>query len=451
MRLSNIPATESSRAVATAEAVIADDSDVVPSTGSRRSAMASTVGAIVDWYDFFLYGTAAALIFGPVFFPTENPVVGTLASLASFAVGFVFRPVGGAIFGHFGDRLGRRKMLVITILAMGLASTAIGVLPSYAAIGIAAPVLLVGLRAVQGIAVGGEWGGAALMAVENAPKLKRNFLASGVQIGSVLGLLLGNAAFWLVMFFTTDEQFQSWGWRLPFLVSIVFALVGLWIRTGVPESREFVELEKQHKKQAAPLLQALRTSPRQILAIIGMRLVDQSTFYIAFTFSLVYVKRYTDTPPSSVLTASMIVLALAVPAISLWAFLADRWGRRPFYIVGPLCAAAAGVPFFMGLESGSIAMMVLGFFILMNLGHNISVSVQQTWFTDMFDARIRYSGAGFGYAVAGAIGGFVPLIATALLGDSGNWAPVAIMLAVACLVALLAGLWSYKWTGRQNR
>ncbi len=413
--------------------------------------MASTVGAIVDWYDFFLYGTAAALVFGPLFFPNETPAVGTLASLGSFAVGFVFRPIGGAIFGHFGDRVGRRKMLVITILLMGLASTAIGLLPSYATIGIAAPILLILLRSVQGIAVGGEWGGAALMAVENAPKNKRNFVASGVQIGSFLGLLLGTMAFALVTNLTTEEQFQSWGWRLPFLISIFFALVGLWIRSGVPESKVFAELEETKKKQAAPLVEALKTSPKQILAIIGMRLVDQSTFYLGFTFSLVYVKNYTDTPPSSVLAASMVALVLAVPITSFWGFLADRVGARWFYVVGPLCAAAAGVPFFRALETGSIPMMVLGFFILINLGHNISTSVQQTWFTDMFDARIRYSGAGFGYAVAGAVGGFVPLIATALLDESGNWLPVAALLAAASVTALLTSLWSYRWTGQAKR
>ncbi|PBC51632.1 MFS transporter [Rhodococcus sp. ACPA1] len=450
MTVSNVPASEPYSSSGRTGPVDGE-APAPPPSGSRRAAMASTVGAIVDWYDFFLYGTAAALVFGPMFFPSEDPTVGVLASLGSFAVGFVFRPIGGAIFGHFGDRVGRRKMLVITILIMGLASTAIGLLPSYAAIGIAAPILLVSLRAVQGIAVGGEWGGAALMAVENAPKNKRNFLASGVQIGSFLGLLLGTLAFSIVTNLTTEEQFDTWGWRLPFLVSILFALVGLWIRSGVPESKVFAELEETKKKQAAPLLEALRTSPKQILAIIGMRLVDQSTFYIGFTFSLVYVKNYTDTPPSSVLTASMVALVLAVPTTSLWGLLADRFGARWFYIVGPLCAAAAGVPFFSALESGSMPMMILGFFILINLGHNISASVQQTWFTDMFDARIRYSGAGFGYAVAGAVGGFVPLTATALLGDSGNWTPVAILLAAASLVALVTGLWSYKWTGQGRR
>lgn len=449
MTVSNVPASEPYSAEQHQQS--ADSAAHVPApSGSRRAAMASTVGAIVDWYDFFLYGTAAALVFGPMFFPSENPTVGTLASLGSFAVGFVFRPIGGAIFGHFGDRVGRRKMLVITILIMGLASTAIGLLPNYAAIGIAAPILLICLRAIQGIAVGGEWGGAALMAVENAPKNKRNFLASGVQIGSFLGLLLGTLAFSLVTNLTTDRQFETWGWRLPFLISIVFALVGLWIRSGVPESKVFEEIEEAKKKQTAPLLEALKTSPKQILAIIGMRLVDQSTFYIGFTFSLVYVKNYTDTPPSSVLNASMVALVLAVPATSFWGFLADRFGPRWFYIIGPLCAAAAGIPFFSALDSGSMPMMILGFFILINLGHNISTSVQQTWFTDMFDARIRYSGAGFGYAVAGAVGGFVPLIATALLDESGNWTPVVILLAGASAVALATGLWSYKWTGQQR-
>ncbi|YCK79957.1 MHS family MFS transporter (plasmid) [Arthrobacter sp. D3-18] len=423
----------------------------ISAKAGRRAALASTVGAVVDWYDFFLYGTAAAVVFGPLYFPSDNQVAGLLASMGSFAVGFLFRPLGGAIFGHFGDKYGRRTMLFITVIMMGLASTAIGLLPSYAAIGVAAPILLVTLRAIQGIAVGGEWGGAALMAVENAPAGKRNFLATGVQIGSFLGLLLGTAAFSLVTAMTTPEQFLAWGWRLPFVISILFALVGLWIRAGVPESAEFAAVKEEHKAAQAPLAEALRTSPKKILAVIGMRMVDQSTFYMGFTFSLAYVKNFTDTPSSTVLTASMVAMVLAIPFLALWGRLADKFGRKWFYIIGPLAAALAAAPFFAALESGDLFPMILGFVALINLGHNISTCVQQTWFTDMFDVRIRYSGAGFAYALAGAVGGFIPLIATALMASSGSWVPAAALLAGLCLIALVSSLWSYKWANKEHR
>ncbi|MEV4730094.1 MFS transporter [Saccharopolyspora sp. NPDC049426] len=415
-------------------------------SGSKRSAMASTVGAIVDWYDFFLYGTAAAVVFGPLYFPSANPLAGLLASMGSFAVAFVFRPIGGAVFGHFGDKVGRKKMLAITVLMMGLASTGIGLLPSYAAIGLAAPVLLVLLRAIQGIAVGGEWGGAALMAVENAPRGKRNFFASGVQTGSFIGLLLGTAAFSLARGLTTDEQFMAWGWRIPFLISIAFALVAFWVRSGVPESAKFKEIAREDHKARAPLAVALRTSPKQILAVIGMRMVDQSTFYIGFTFALAYTSNFTDNSPANVLTASMIAMILAIPSLSLWSTLADRYGRRPFYIAGPILATVAVFPLFVFLENGSLLGLTLSFVALINLGHNISACVQQTWFTDLFDARIRYSGAGFAYALAGAVGGFIPLTATALLAFNLGWYPVAGLVTGLCVLSVVAALWSHRWT-----
>jgi MHS family shikimate/dehydroshikimate transporter-like MFS transporter len=416
-------------------------------SNARKTAIASTVGAVIDWYDFFLYGTAAALVFAPLFFPGADPVTGLLASLGSYAVGFFFRPIGGAIFGHFGDKLGRKKMLVLTVLIMGIASTLIGALPTYAVAGIWAPVLLVLLRAVQGLAVGGEWGGAALMAVESAPKHRRNFLSSGVQAGSFIGLFLGTAIFFVMQTLTTDEQFLSWGWRIPFLISILFASIALVMRSRVPESAEFSEVKKKDKQESAPLGVALRRSPKQILAVIGMRLLDQSTYYIAFTFALAYVKTYTDVDPGRVMVASMICMVLAMFTQPLWAHLADKWGIRWFYVAGPLFGAASAIPFFASLTTGNIALMVVAFFFLINLGHNISAAVQQTWFSGMFPVEIRYSGAGFGYALAGAAGGMVPLVGTLLVANAGGgWMPVAVLLMGLCIAALLTGLWSYKWT-----
>ncbi|MGI8305898.1 MFS transporter [Saccharopolyspora hattusasensis] len=401
---------------------------------------------MIDWYDFFLYGIAAATIFGPQYFPTEDKFVGVLASMGSFAVGFVFRPMGGAIFGHFGDRIGRRRMLFITVVLMGLASAAIGALPTYDTIGVAAPILLVLLRVVQGIAVGGEWGGAALMAVESAPEGKKNFLSSGVQFGSFIGLILGTAMFALMQSLTTQAQFEAWGWRIPFLISLVFAVLGLLIRLGVAESTEFVEAKENHQRVKSPLQDALRTAPLQILAVIGMRLVDQASFYIAFTFSLVYVKNYTDHSTSTVLTAQMIALVLGCILTPTYAKFADRVGVRWFYIVGPLCSAAAAIPFFLALRSDSLLLLSLALFGLINLGHNISTAVQPTWFTGMFDVSVRYSGAGFGFALAGAVGGFIPLAATALAGHDGNWLGSGLLLAGLCLAALVTSLFAYRWT-----
>ena len=418
---------------------------------ARRAAIASAVGAVIDWYDFFLYGTAAALVFAPLFFPSHEPGIGLLAAFGTFAVGFLFRPVGGAVFGHFGDKIGRRAMLVLTIVIMGLASAAIGLLPTYGQIGIWAPALLVLLRAIQGFAVGGEWGGAALMAVESAPIGKKNLFSSGVQTGSLIGLLLGTAIFFGFQKLTTHEQFLAWGWRIPFLLSIFLAGFGLWLRRNLGESTEFEDVKKAHQKAQAPLMIALKSNPLQILAIIGMRLLDQSTYYLAFTFALAYVSNYTKVPPGNVMIASMISMILAVVTVPFFAKIADRHGIRWLYIIGPLVGVFAAVPFFRALQSGSIPLITIGFFLIINISHNMSASVQQVWFSSMFDVKVRYSGAGFGYSLGGAAGGFIPLIATALVNRAhGSWFPVAMLLAGCCLIACLTGLWSYRWTvGRE--
>lgn len=413
---------------------------------ARRAALASTVGAVIDWYDFFLYGTAAATVFAPLFFPSDQPSTGLLAAFSTFAVGFLFRPVGGAVFGHFGDKIGRRSMLVLTIVLMGLASTLIGALPTYATVGIWAPVMLVALRAVQGFAVGGEWGGAALMAVENAPKGKRNFFSAGVQTGSFVGLLLGTAVFFVCQKLTTHEQFLLWGWRIPFVISIFLTATGIWIRRSLPESAEFEEVKQNHAETAAPLAIVLRTNPLQILAVIGMRLLDQSAYYLAFTFALAYVTNYTKVPPGNVMIASMISMALAMVTLPVFAKLADKFGIRWFYVIGSLVGACAAIPFFHALETGSIPMIALGFFALINICHNMSTAVQPVWFAGLFDTKVRYSGAGFGYALAGAAGGFVPLIATALVNNAnGSWLPVALLLAGLCLIGGVTSIWSYRW------
>ena len=256
---------------------------------ARRAALGSFAGAVVDWYDFLLYGITAALVFNREFFPQVSPAMGTLAAFATFGVGFLFRPLGGVIFGHFGDRLGRKRMLMLTVWMMGIATALIGILPSFSAIGWWAPVLLVTLRAIQGFAVGGEWGGAALLSVESAPKNKKAFYSSGVQVGYGVGLLLSTGLVSLISQLTTDEQFLSWGWRIPFIFSIVLVIAALWIRNGMEESAEF---EKQQEKPAVkkrlPVMEALVRHPGAFLKIIALRLCELLTMYIVTAFALNY-------------------------------------------------------------------------------------------------------------------------------------------------------------------
>lgn len=413
---------------------------------ARKASIAGTVGAIIDWYDFFLYGTAAATVFSPLFFPTEDPSTGLLVALSTFAIGFLFRPLGGAVFGHYGDKLGRKKMLMLTVIIMGLASTLIGALPTYAMAGIWAPILLVTLRAIQGFAVGGEWGGAALMAVESAPKAKRNFFSAGVQTGSFIGLLIGTAVFFTCKKFTTHEQFMDWGWRIPFLLSIVLSLFAVWIRRSVPESDDFEKAKNLHTEVRSPLGVVLRTRPLQILAVIGMRLLDQSAYYLAFTFSLAYVANYTTQSTDSVMIGSMISMVLAMVTLPFFAKLADKVGIKWFYAIASVVGALSAIPFFEALQSGSVLFIALGFFALINICHNMATSVQPVWFAGLFETNVRYSGAGFGYALAGATGGFMPLIATLLLNQfDGSYMPVALMLGGLCLFGGLISVWSYCW------
>jgi MHS family shikimate/dehydroshikimate transporter-like MFS transporter len=395
----------------------------------------------VDWYDFYLYGTAAALVFSHQFFPTASPVAGTLAAFATFAVGFMFRPLGGIVFGHFGDRLGRKRMLVLTMLIMGIATASIGVLPSYASIGVWAPVLLTVLRAVQGFAVGGEWGGAALMAVESAPPKWKTLYSSGVQVGASVGLLIATSAIALTSGLLSHAAFDAWGWRIPFVLSIVIVGIGLLVRARVEESPEFLEVREASggTTQSVPLLTAIRQHPTAFLTIIGLRLPELLTFFIVTTFALSYGTTTLGLSRDELLPINIVVGAIAIATIPTFAYAADRWGRRRVYICAAAIGAIGAIPFFLALESGSLVLIYLGAIVLVNLAHDLAVSVQQPLFTEMFGTSYRYSGAGVGYQVASAVGGgFTPLIATALVAASGgSWAFVAVYLVLGCLVALV--------------
>jgi MFS transporter, MHS family, shikimate and dehydroshikimate transport protein len=407
---------------------------------ARKAALGSFVGAVVDWYDFLLYGIVAAIIFNHEFFPQISPAMGTLAAFGTFGVGFLFRPLGGVVFGHYGDRLGRKRMLVLTVMMMGLSTALIGFLPTFATIGWWAPALLVLLRAIQGFAVGGEWGGAALMAVESAPEKKKAFYSSGVQVGYGVGLILATGIVSILSQTMDNETFRTWGWRIPFVFSVVLVLIGLWVRSSMEESKEFVEkVEKTHHRARLPIVEALLKHPKSFLLIIALRLAELFTMYIVTAFALSYSTNNLGMPRQFFLNIGLLVGVVSVITIPCFALLADRFGRRRIYIIGALVGMLSAVPFFLALDARSTLWIVVFAVMLANVAHDMVVSVQQPMFTELFGTEYRYSGAGVGYQVASVVGGgFTPFIAVGLVSlAGGSWHPVAGYLAVGCLLSLV--------------
>lgn len=408
---------------------------------ARKAALSSFVGAVVDWYDFLLYGIVAALVFKDQFFPSIGSNMGTLAALATFGVGFLFRPLGGVVFGHFGDKLGRKKMLVITVILMGLSTVGIGLLPNYESIGWWAPVLLVLFRAIQGFAVGGEWGGAALMAVENAPKGKKAFYSSGVQVGYGVGLVLATGAVSLILATLGEQAFAEWAWRLPFIASIVLIAIAMWIRHGQEESQEFINKVQQPKQTQAklPILQAISKHPKAFLYIIALRLTELLTMYLVTNFALNYSTQNLGMDKQFFLNITLMVGAISCLSIPCFAWIADRFDHRKMCILGGLIGALSAFPFFMALDAQNTWLIIIFAILLANIAHDMVVSVHQPIFTELFGTEYRYSGAGVGYQVASIIGGgFTPFIAAALvLWGNGSWHYVAIYLAIGCLLTAL--------------
>jgi MHS family shikimate/dehydroshikimate transporter-like MFS transporter len=407
---------------------------------ARKAALSSFAGAVVDWYDFLLYGITAALVFNSEFFPNISPAMGTLAAFATFGVGFLFRPLGGVVFGHFGDRLGRKRMLALTVIIMGLATALIGLLPSFKTIGWMSPVLLVVLRAIQGFAVGGEWGGAALMAVESAPAGKKAIYSSGVQLGYAAGLILATGLVTLLTHFLGDAEFRSWGWRLPFLFSIVLVAVGYWVRASVDESPEFMQAAIEHKtarKGPPPIIAAIRQHPMAFLQIVALRLGENYATYIVTAFALSYGTTQAHLDRGMLLNVILCVGCISLITVPIFATIADRFGRRRVYITGSIVGVLCAAPFFMAMEQGSTLWIVVFAILLYNVAHDMPVSVQQPMFTELFGTEYRYSGAGVGYQIGGAVaGGLTPLIAASLVVfGNGSWYWVAAYVAGGCLVS----------------
>ncbi len=414
------------------------NSSVVQEQRARKAALSSFVGAVVDWYDFLLYGIVAALIFKNQFFPSIGNNMGTLAALATFGVGFLFRPLGGIVFGHFGDKLGRKKMLVITVVLMGLSTVGIGLLPNFEMIGWWAPILLVTLRALQGFAVGGEWGGAALMAVENAPKGKKAFYSSGVQVGFGVGLVLATGAVSLILHFFGEAAFADWAWRIPFIASIVLIAIAMWIRHGQDESQEFVEkvINSEQKPAKLPIIQAVTKHPKAFFYIIALRMTELLTMYLVTNFALNYSTNHLGMDKQFFLNITLMVGAISCISIPFFAWISDKIEHKTMCVWGGLIGAAAAFPFFIALDAQNTLFIIVGAILLANVAHDMVVSVHQPIFTSLFGTEYRYSGAGVGYQVASIIGGgFTPMIAASLvIWADGSWHYVAIYLAIGCLL-----------------
>ncbi|MGQ0704234.1 MAG: MFS transporter [Gemmatimonadales bacterium] len=408
----------------------------------RSVVLASFIGTTIEWYDFFLYGTAAALVFNRLFFPTLSPLAGTLSAYGTFAVGFVARPLGGALFGHYGDRLGRRTMLVWSLVIMGVATALMGVLPGYERIGIWAPVLLVVLRFLQGIGVGGEWGGAVLMAVEHSGDHgKRGIHGSWPQMGVPAGLLLSTGVFALFSGALPELEFLAWGWRVPFLLSVVLIGIGLFIRLRLMETPVFATLQETRSTVAAPLVQVVREHPREILVGMGMRFGQNVLFYIYTVFVLSYGEKNLGYTKSQMLFGLAIAACVGLFSIPFFGGLSDRVGRRPVYLTGAVLSLLYAFPFFWLLELGP-GWVPLAIVLGLNVGQDLMYGPQAAYFAELFSTRVRYSGASLVYQLTSVFsGGLAPFVATLLLAKQGAWA-VAVYMSASCALSVVGTLFA---------
>ncbi|HTW26249.1 MAG TPA: MFS transporter [Acetobacteraceae bacterium] len=404
-----------------------------------KAAAAGFVGALLEWYDFYIFATGAALVFGQVFFPGHDPVARTMAAFGAFAAGFLARPLGGFIFGHIGDRLGRKTSLIATLVIIGIGTFLIGLLPGYAAIGPAAPILLVILRVLQGIGLGGEYGGASLIAIEHAPRSRRGFWGSLPQAASPGGLLLATGVFSLSALLPHDA-FMAWGWRIPFLLSAVMLAVGLYVRLSISETPDFIATAEQ--TTALPAMQLLRTHKRSAILATGARLAETVAGNMIKSFGLTYVTVALGLGAATALGAQMATAAVGLVVTPLFGLLGDRFGRRQTYMAGAAFAALLAFPFFWLLGMRTDLAVWVGFIIVYNLGPTLMLSVQPSFFAELFAPRVRYTGLSVAYQVSSIVGGFTPLAALWLLQVNGNrpWLVAAMIAAVGVLSFICAAV-----------
>ncbi len=406
---------------------------------------ASMAGTTVEWYDFFLYGVAAALVFPKVFFPASDPAVGVLLALGTFAIGFIARPIGGLVFGHYGDILGRKKLLVISLLMMGLATFLVGVLPGYDSIGLAAPIILIVLRLIQGFGLGGEWGGAVLIVSEYGDQGRRGYWASWPQAGVPLGQLMANGLLALLALVQSEDAFLSWGWRIPFLMSAVLVLIGLFIRLSIEESPVFRQAA-EHAAQSGdkshmPIVEVFRKYPREVLTAMGARFAENVSYYI---FTVVIVTYLTKNPPDHTASSSFVLNAVLIGAavhfvtIPMWGALSDRLGRKPLYLFGAIGVAVWSFAFVFLIDTNNFTLTVVAV-VGGLLFHGAMYGPQAAFLSELFGTRVRYSGVSVGYQLASIVaGGLAPLIAVSLYTGFGSGYAIAGYVTVASLITVLA-------------
>jgi metabolite-proton symporter len=414
-----------------------NDPDTIIRSQRRRAVVASTVGTSIEWYDFFLYGTAAALVFPKLFFPDSSAYVGVLAAFGTQFVGFAARPIGAAIFGHYGDRFGRKSALITTLMLMGVGTFLIGCLPTHANIGFMAPVLLTLLRLIQGIGVGGEWGGSVLLSMEWGSAKRRGFMASWPQLGVPLGLLASTGMVKL-MSNVSGDSFETWGWRVPFLLSAVLVGVGLYVRLRVMDSPDFTVVKKEKAMVKAPVLQVIKTQPREILTSAFVRMSEQAPFYLFITFVLAYGTKKVGFTKDELLTDTMVAAALGLISVPFFGYLSDLIGRRLMYGIGIVSTAIFAFPYF-GLLNTKVAGMALLAIVISLLVHDMQYGPQAALIAENFGTNVRYSGAGLGYQLASVIaGGPAPLIATWILKNTGSSIGISWYIVGCCVVSMIA-------------
>jgi metabolite-proton symporter len=414
----------------------------------RRAVVASTIGTAIEWYDFFLYSTVTGLIFAKLFFPHSDPLVGTLEAFAIYAVGFVARPIGAAIFGHYGDRIGRKATLIATLMLMGTATFLVALVPTYASIGIWGAVILTILRFVQGIGVGGEWGGSVLLSMEWARSHgSRGFIASWPQFGVPCGLFLANLA---VLAFSqmSGDQFIDWGWRLPFAISIVLVGIGLYIRLGILETPVFARLQEAERIERAPILAVLREHPTEIILSALARMAEQAPFYIFTAFIFSYAVGTLKVPRDFVLTAVLTASVLSFVSIPLFGYISDKVGRKKTYLFGAALTGVFGFIYFAMLNTG-VSVLIFLAIVLSLIPHDIMYGPQAALIAELFPGRLRYSGASLGYQLASVIaGGPAPLIATWLFATYGSAYAVAVYILACAVVSIIATALMRDFTGK---
>jgi MFS transporter, MHS family, shikimate and dehydroshikimate transport protein len=409
-----------------------------------KVAIASFIGTTIEWYDFYLYGTAAALVFPVLFFPNFDPIYGTMAAFGSYAAGFIARPLGSMVFGHYGDKLGRKKMLMISLILMGLATFLMGLIPSYQSIGLLAPLLISLLRVIQGFAVGGEWGAAVVMAVEHAPPGKRGLYGSFPQMGVPAGLLISTLVFSLVSNSMSNDTFLSWGWRIPFLCSAVLIMIGILVRLKVSESPVFLEAAEKKQQEERPVLTVLREQKKPLLLTIGMKLLQNALFYIYTVFVLSYIVNTLNLDRSVGLNAVMISSVIGLGTLPLWSYLSDKIGRKPVYLFGTIASTLFVLPFFWLMDSGSVLLITIGIVIGLNVLHDAVYGPQAVYYSELFGTKVRLSGASIGYQVGAILaGGFSPIIATWLLAkfEGESW-PICLYLIALGVISIVSTLFA---------